>query len=251
MDTVQIFIHPAYKYKYLYNEAHKTAVLLKVITKIKAEQFKNKLNKRFQNPHDISKLGTSISMAKLAISYFLNRPQFEGFAIATSIGTKTHECCVFFQRSSDHLNAVFFNPNFSRIQQGTQSNKLFTSLVESFGNQIRNIHAYHSPCGNITGRCSAFVWEQIFRLIHDGISPFNTNMRLESYIHCMTQSAYNAIHYKKKNKTERYDENYKRQFNHFLMWRGLDELVEDLDDTNTLKISRIIGHKINLFLFME
>lgn len=110
----------------------------------------------------------------------------------------------FFQRSSDHLNAVFFNPNFSRIQQGTQSNKLFTSLVESFGNQIRNIHAYHSPCGNITGRCSAFVWEQIFRLIHDGISPFNTNMRLESYIHCMTQSAYNAIHYKKK-KTKQKD----------------------------------------------
>lgn len=181
--------------RYLYNEDHTTALLLKTVAKAKVNRFETKLNTRFKNPYDKSKTGTSTHMVKTAILYFLNQPQFDGFAIGACIETKKHECSVFFQKN----DAIYYNPNFSHIQQGTQTSKPMKELVSSMGNTIHRLRAYHSACGDIAGECSALVWEQLFLHTHIGLSPFiNENIRLEPYDHFMTNSAYYAIQNKLK-----------------------------------------------------
>lgn len=122
------FVHPHSGFQYLLNEEKKTVILLKTVVKAKITLFHTKKNVRFDNPYDNAKMGTSDCLVKAAILYFLNHVNFSGYAVGVSIGKK-HECCVFFLKIGAYIDVIYYNPNFSRVQQEVQSSKLLKSLV--------------------------------------------------------------------------------------------------------------------------
>lgn len=198
-----VHTHTHNKIGYVYNKENKTALVLKCVTKLDQPQHVKKTIRRSVNKYDKYKRTTSVNVGKNAISYMLNNPEFTNYEIVIPIGSLDHEACIFFKKNEDLIEAIYFNPNFSVVQQGVQSSKIGKAILKSVGEDLKKIRAYYSPCGNVASMCSALVWEEIFNHVNNGSSPFaNTELSLEDYNHFTTTSTYNRYRKNKKIKVQ-------------------------------------------------
>lgn len=161
----------------------KTAVLLKNVSKLKAPAF-SKTNKKPKNEYDTGNRSIATTVGKLAIESFFRNDQFNNFTLAVPCGNYTHECCSFFRKNNEVIDAIFYNPSYSDVTRGVRSNKVVKELLKSLS--LGNIQSYYSPCGNVDGRCSALVWVEIHKLVINGDSPFINGANLEDYSRFMT-----------------------------------------------------------------
>lgn len=185
-------------FEYLYNEHHKTAVLLKYIAKWSRKFFKTKLNKRPKNKNDEANRIITTLYGKDGIMHFLNNSTFEKYTLSVSVGSMIHESCMFFRNDKSIINAIYFNPSYSTVHDGPQYSKYAHQLCTFFKKKLNNIRAYYSPSGNVEAECSKLTWKEIFNHLCNGDNPFtNDNIELQEYTYCFTRKTYNKYYTKK------------------------------------------------------
>lgn len=126
--------------------------------------------KKYANEFDEQNRNTPASFAKCAISYFLHRPRFKGYTIVIPVGTVNHELCLFFRMNDGYIDVIYFNPNYSEINDGAETSKNAKALLKLFQHRIRSIRAYYSSNGNASSQCSGIAWEQMFNHVYHHFS---------------------------------------------------------------------------------
>lgn len=219
--------------EYLYNDKTETAILLKCAAKLPVKQFNKRKIKRTTNENDYAKRDTTTLRVRNAILHFMNHKDFKNYGIVVSVGTITHDSCVFFRKYETHIEAIYFNPNYSDIQEGVQSSKLVNGLLSSFHTVIRRIRSYYSPDGNIDGLCSGLTWKQMFSYVWEGLSPFDEHVHLDDYSHLTTLQSHKRYHSKEKSNLK-----------HYSVWKTLDDVLKNVPDAMLITISTKMSHII-------
>lgn len=226
-------------FEILFNEETKTALILKSATEVRQKSFTKKKRKKKKNKHDKAKRGTTVLSIHHCASAFLNNEEFQHYELAMSIGSQSHEGCVFLRKNGlRRLEAVYYNPNYSIKQDGVQSSAAAKDLLMSFGNTLQKIEAYHSKCGNEDAKCAGLAWKELFNFIYHGASPFgNDKLKLENYNHYTTSSSYTRYH--KKNSAISLEEEAMKsiEHSHFDTWKNFDKLLFHMDSDDILDLS--------------
>lgn len=187
------YTHPRSKVEYLFNVKHKIALVLKSVAKV-TDKMKKKRKSKF--PHDFAKRVITTQSGYNAVKDFYRNSEFKGYELIVPSGDNVHEVCLFFREYPERgYDTIFFNPNYSEIQDGVQTNKVAKAFTKHFGRTIHRQRAYHSSDGNVGSNCSAATWEQIFNAICNGSSPFeNPLIELHSFDHHMMEKTYHEYH---------------------------------------------------------
>lgn len=139
--------------EYLINEAKKSAVVLKYVVRKTTKAFLTKSYKQTKIEYDIAKRCTTVSNGIRLIRKFFNI--YPNFDIVVPCGSLSHECCVFFRKdAAGKFRAIYFNPNFSTIQNGVESSKIVKELFVMMRGALVEKRSFYSPCGNVDGECS-------------------------------------------------------------------------------------------------
>lgn len=230
-------------FSYLVNKEAKTALLLKCVTKQSKKAFQQKRSRQSYNRHDAMRLSTTVSEGKKGINFFLNKPEYAGYTIALSTANYKHECCVFFRKENNQINRIFFNPNYSKTVHGVQRNNIAAALLSSWGKRPAETRAYNADCGNTDGKCVTLVWNEIFKMLCIGISPFdNTKLQLHDFSRCLTDTT--RLRYKNGEKIRPLD----RNLCNFSLWYKLDNILRNVPDIVRLEAFKIIWTIICDFL---
>lgn len=190
--------------EYFLNDAKKTAVVLKYVIRKTTKSFLARSYKQTKIKHNIAKRCTTVSNGIRLIRKFLN--MFPNFDLVVPCGSLSHECCVFF-RKDVKFRAIYFNPNYSNIQNGVESSKIVQEMFNTMRGALVEKRSFYSPCGNVDGECSALTWKMVYNLVCDGSSPFMDNsLHLEDYSHNTTLSSYYRYRAQQKQKQKQNDE---------------------------------------------
>lgn len=186
--------------EYLINEAKKSAVVLKYVVRKTTKAFLTKSYKQTKIEYDIAKRCTTVSNGIRLIRKFFNI--YPNFDIVVPCGSLSHECCVFFRKdAAGKFRAIYFNPNFSTIQNGVESSKIVKELFVMMRGALVEKRSFYSPCGNVDGECSALTWKKVHDLVCDGSTPFmDHSLHLEDYSHNTTLASYNRYKSQQKQK---------------------------------------------------
>lgn len=221
---------------FLFSRANKAAVMIKTIVQKSHRKFENHVGSA-KNQFDLYGMDTTIDVAKHAVNNFLNEDQFKDITLAVICGHRWHECCVFFRKHEGRLEAIFYNANLSVHTQGTQSSNVVTSLLKLWGNALKKIQTYYAPSGNIEGQCVGYVWNEIFRLVCKGVSPFSSpNIHLKPFHHFMTEGAY-------KRKEKQFSAG-KSGLVHYKLWERMDNILCQKSEREMQQIA----HKMAIIL---
>lgn len=236
MENIRAYTHPKYKDEYLYNTKTKTAVLLKCVSKISKKLFVKKPRKSDENPNDIMNRTITTVSGYISVQNFFKA--FDGYVLCVPSGHKVHETCFFFKKNGEKLDIIFYNPNSSYIQDGTESNNVAKAFVNHFGKKRRSsVLAYHDITGNEFGKCCALAWEQISNFICLGLSPFKRkNISLEPFDGIMSETS---------RKRYRNDPNY--VWNNIETWKKGDNIMKKATGQDVVDITLILSNLITDF----
>lgn len=212
--------------EYLFNNSTKTAVILKSVVRVT----RGRKKKCYKNPYDKGARHTTTSVAKCALLHFMNNDHFNNFDLAVPIGSQSHEACLFFRKQMGLFEAIYFNPNYSVKRRGTQSSVIASELLKN--SSLERIRTFHSKSCNVEGKCSFLTWDLITNFIMHGVTPFDDPaIDLEDYNHIATEYQYG-----KRLKSYVEDDNDKMAY--WNMWRGLEDILHDVDEEEHLLIVR-------------
>lgn len=186
--------------EYLVNDRKKTAVVLKYVVRKTTKSFLQSSYRQTKIKYDFAKRCTTVSNGISIIRAFLKmHPDFD---LAIPCGSLSHECCVFFRKNAaGKFRVIYFNPNYSTIQNGVESSKIVKQLFLAMKGAIIEKRSFYSPCGNVEGECSALTWKKLHDLVCNGWSPFTDNsLNLEDYSHNTTLASYNRYKANQKQK---------------------------------------------------
>lgn len=224
--------------EYLFNEEKQTAVMLKSIAR-KTTKLGEGKNKKCEVKPDIGHRITTVSNGISAIRRFFK--MFPTYHLVVSSGCLEHECCVFFRKEGGKFKSIYFNPNFSDVQDGVESSTMVTKIFKTLGRALVEKKSFFAMCGNVDGNCSAHTWEKIYKHVCDGASPFNDDsLDLQEYSHNMTTQTYNR--YKTKSIQRKRG---KETLHHLKMWKQLDSKMIDVDGRDAFRIMGKISQMIS------
>lgn len=229
MDQINAIIDSSAKIEYFVNHEKKSALLLKSVARVSARRFVRKYSRRSKNINDVGNRKIPTLTGYRAVNFFYKKQQFQDFVLAVPCGNANHETAMFFRKYDSKLDVIFFNPNYSDIQDGVQRNNVASKFLCEFGRTIRSIRAYHAPNGNEDSQCSVWTWQEIYNHICHGISPF-TKDTLQEYSQNMTENTYKRYHKPKMNANEHND-----------VWGRGKTVLKNATDKQILEISKRIS----------
>lgn len=229
MANVDSYIEPSSKYEFLCNHDQKSAIFLKSVAKKSADQFRRKTNKRNKIKYDIGNRIITTKTGYNEVVKFFSRPANRKYELVVPCGNYNHEVCLFFRKNRAlEYEIIYFNPNYSDVQDGVQSCRRVAEFIGHFKSNVAKIEGYHSPCGNEASRCSALTWAEMFNHVCHGTSPFsNPSLQLQNYMHLMSEKVYDKYHKTKNN----------QNFENIETWQECEEFIENATNHDMINIS--------------
>lgn len=229
MDQITTLVDPRAKIEYFLNGEKKTALLLKSVARVSLQSFVRKRNRRSKIVDDVANRIIPTLTGYRAVNFFYKEEKFKHFDLVVPCGNAKHEAAMFFRKNENKLDVIFFNPNYSDVQDGVQRNNVAAKFLDEFGGTIRSIRAYHAPNGNEDSQCSAWTWQEIANHICHGTSPF-INETLENYSQNMTENTYKRYHTTKFKANGNSD-----------VWKKGKKLLKNATDKQIFEISKRIS----------
>lgn len=234
--NVQSYTQAKYKTEFLFNTEFKSAILLKSVARASKPFFNKKRMRSKRVSFDIANRIIPTRSGYIAVTGFFKEEKFKDYELIVPCGNYSHETCLFFRMLPEGgFDVIFYNPNYSDIQDGVQLNRVTILLMNHFGNALRRIRAYHAPNGNENSQCSALTWQEMFNDICQGASPFtNSTIELVNFDYKMMEHKYKAYHSSEKNES----------WKNIDTWLECDELLADASARDVLDISQKISTMI-------
>lgn len=139
----------------LYNEREQTAVLVKLLA------YKTKRSPKIVE--DNHKWCTTVSNAYRSIILFFKTKKFVNYKLTLSVGWRKHDTCIFIEKVNGKYKFVHFNPNSYEVSN--MSDLLLNKLGKS-------CERYGFHTNNRLGRCSAYVWQMIYKFMCFATNPY-------------------------------------------------------------------------------